>query len=99
MLKILLLQARNPDDPVRHEERQSFATRAGLSLEQIVPWDLLGGPPTLSEARMFDAVMVGGSGDYYVSKRSLPHFEAQLEFVAEIVATGHPRRPKSGPTS
>ena len=89
-LKVLLLQARNPDDPVRHEERRSFAAKTGLALEQIVPWDLLGGPPTLSEARMFDAVMVGGSGDYYVSKRSLPHFEAQLEFVADIVATGHP---------
>lgn len=89
-LKILLLQARNQDDPVRQEERRSFAAKTGLALEQVVPWDLLGGPPTLTEARMFDAVMVGGSGDYYVSNRSLPHFEAQLDFVGEIVATGHP---------
>jgi GMP synthase (glutamine-hydrolysing) len=34
--------------------------------------------------------MVGGSGDYYVSKRSLPQFERQLELLAEIAETGFP---------
>lgn len=89
-LRILLLQARNPDDPVRHEERQSFADKTGLALEQIVPHDLLAGPPAISRLSEVDAVMVGGSGDYYVSKRSLPEFDAQLETLAEIVDRGKP---------
>jgi GMP synthase (glutamine-hydrolysing) len=89
-LRILLLQARNADDPVRQEERQSFADKTGLDLEQIVPHDLLGGPPAMRQVRHFDAVMVGGSGDYYVSKRSLPQFDAQLEILAEIAARGLP---------
>jgi GMP synthase (glutamine-hydrolysing) len=89
-LRILLLQARNANDPVRQEERQSFADKTGLSLEQIVPHDLLEGPPAMQQVRRFDAVMVGGSGDYYVSKRSLPQFDAQLEVLAEIVARGLP---------
>ena len=89
-LKILLLQARNPDDPVRHEERQSFAAKTGLPLDQIVPHDLLTGPPTLDKVKKFDALMVGGSGDYYVSKRSLPEFDAQLELLATVAETGFP---------
>lgn len=89
-LKILLLQARNDDDPVRHEERRSFAEKTGLPVEQIVPHDLLSGPPSVAQLRRHDAVMVGGSGDYYVSKRSLPHFRSQLDFLAGVVDRGHP---------
>ncbi len=66
--RILLLQARNHDDLARLEERQSFADKARLDIEQIVPYDLLSGTPTLREALGYDALMVGGSGDFYVSK-------------------------------
>jgi len=89
-LKVLLLQARNPDDPVRGEECQSFADKTGLPVEQIIPHDLLSGPPSIERVRQFDAVMVGGSGDYYVSKRSLPSFDAQLDLLGTVVATGFP---------
>lgn len=88
--RVLLLQARNPEDPVREEERRSFSEKTGLSLEQIVPHDLLTGPPSIEQVRLFDAVMVGGSGDYYVSKRSLPEFDSQLELLASIAETGFP---------
>ena len=44
----------------------------------------------MRQVRQFDAVMVGGSGDYYVSKRSLPDFDAQLELLATVAATGFP---------
>ena len=89
-VRVLLLQARNPDDPVRSEERQSFADKTGLPLERIVPHDLLSGPPSVAEVRRFDAIMVGGSGDYYVSKRSLPEFDAQLDMLSTMAASGFP---------
>ena len=89
-LRILLLQARNEDDPMRHAERRSFADKTGLQLDQIVPHDLLAGPPGLAALETHDALMVGGSGDYYVSNRSLPHFDAQLDFLREVVGRGHP---------
>lgn len=89
-LRVLLLQARNPEDPVREEERQSFSNKTGLPLERIVPHDLLSGPPSMRQVKQFDAVMVGGSGDYYVSKRSLPEFDAQLELLAAVADTGFP---------
>jgi GMP synthase (glutamine-hydrolysing) len=89
-LKILLLQARNHGDLAKTEERQSFAERAGLDLEQIVPHDLLSGPPTLRQVLQHDAMMVGGSGDYYVSKGNLPGFQQVLDLLQEVVARGHP---------
>jgi GMP synthase (glutamine-hydrolysing) len=88
--RILLLQARSPGDPVREEERRSFAGKTGLPLENIVPWDLLTGPPEISDVLAYDALMVGGSADYYVSNRSLPRFMDQLALLGEVVDRGHP---------
>jgi GMP synthase (glutamine-hydrolysing) len=34
--------------------------------------------------------MMGGSGDFYVSKRNLPGFERLLETLAEVVEVAHP---------
>lgn len=89
-LKILLLQARNHDDLAKDEERRSFAQKAGLDIEQIVPHDLLAEPPSLRKVISYDAMMVGGSGDYYVSKGNLPGFSQVLETIQEVVARGHP---------
>jgi len=88
--KILLLQARNHGDLSKEEERQSFADRAGLDVAQFIPYDLLTAPPSLKEVRRFDALMVGGSGDYYVSKGNLPHFAEVLNLLQEVTAQGHP---------
>ncbi len=75
---------------MREEERKSFAARAGLDIDRFVPHDLLQGPPSLRRVRSFDALMVGGSGDYYVSKGNLPSFSALLDLLRDVVATGHP---------
>lgn len=71
-LRFLLLQAHHADDPARADERRSFALRSGLELAQIVPWDLLVAAPTLADVRRYDALLIGGSGDFYVSKGDLP---------------------------
>lgn len=75
---------------MRREERISFATKAGLDLAQFVPHDLLGGPPTLGQIRAHDAMMVGGSGDYYVSKRNLPAFDELLDVLRDVIEVGYP---------
>ena len=89
-MKILLLQARHIDDRARLDERHSFAEKARLLDEQIVPFDLLTGTPSLAEVRKHDALMIGGSGDYYVSKKNLPSYEAVLDLLREVVDSGHP---------
>jgi len=89
-IKILLLQARYQDDLARQEERQSFADRAGIDIEQIIPHDLLESPPTLAKIRQYDALMVGGSGAFSVSQYNLPGQPAVLDVLAEVVEKGHP---------
>ena len=58
--------------------------------EQFHQHDLLTGPPELRRVLEHDAMMVGGSGDYYVSKRNLHAFDELLEVLAEVTAAGHP---------
>ncbi len=89
-LRILLLQARDEDDPMREEEVLSFAEKSGLTPEQFDQHDLLAGPPELSRVLGYDAMMVGGSGDYYVSKRNLTAFDDLMGVLSEVVAAGHP---------
>ena len=89
-LSILLLQARKPDDPVKEDERRSFARRTGLDPDQFVSFNLLERPPTMADFRAHDAVMVGGSGDFYVSRRDLPHHDATVEAMGELVETETP---------
>jgi len=87
---VLLLQARVPEDPMLDQERRCFASTSGLSEEKLKTHDLCQGPPSLAEVRRHDAVMVGGAGDYYVSKGNLPHFEGFLDLLRAIVDTRHP---------
>ena len=89
-IRILLLQAREKDDPVREEERCSFAYKAEIDPEQVETHDLLTGPPSPASLRRFDALMIGGSGDFYVSDDSLPEIEDNLEFLRDIAAEGFP---------
>ncbi|MCP4426102.1 MAG: type 1 glutamine amidotransferase [Chloroflexi bacterium] len=89
-IKILLLQARHADDAARMEERASFAQMAGVDETAVIPFDLLTDTLTLADIRRYDALMVGGSGDYYVSKGNLPNFQAVLDLLSEVVAVGHP---------
>jgi GMP synthase (glutamine-hydrolysing) len=89
-LKILLLQARLPDDPMRAHEHRCFAEQCGLAPEQIICHNLATGCPSTTALSGIDAVMVGGAGDYYVSRGDLPEFDRVIEFFAEIVTRGFP---------
>ena len=87
---ILLLQARNLDDPAKLEERTAFVDKAGIPLSCLITHDLLDGPPTIEQGLRYDALMIGGSGDYNVSDRSLPYIEKTCALLREVVEVGHP---------
>ena len=75
---------------MRHHELACFAERSGQPEGAFEVHDLLEGPPSLHAARSYDAVMVGGSGDYYVSQNNLPHQEHFHGFLAELAQAGPP---------
>jgi GMP synthase (glutamine-hydrolysing) len=61
-----------------------------LDIEQIVPFDLLSSTLSFAEIRKYEALMIGGSGDFYVSKGNLPGYEDVLQILREVVDVGHP---------
>ncbi len=88
--RMLVLQARRADDPMREHERLCFVRATGLPDENVSCWDLCGGPPRLSDVRRFDALSVGGSGDFDVTRRNLPEFERLLDLLRDVVEASHP---------
>lgn len=67
-MRYRLLQARLSDDPVRAEERASFALQLGVEVDDIEPFDLLS--EDLHWERLVDgvdALLVGGSGAFSVT--------------------------------
>jgi GMP synthase (glutamine-hydrolysing) len=63
-LRYLLLQIRNPDDPMRVQEVGCFAEVLHCDRQQIQVFDLLSGVPSPGQLDQVDMVMLGGSGHY-----------------------------------
>lgn len=66
--RFLLLQIRNPDDPMRGHEVECFATALHCSARDIDVIDLITQPPAHEQVDRYDAVLIGGSGDYSVAE-------------------------------
>lgn len=88
--KILLLQAREPGDPMLDHELECFARRCGLEPEAFesvnmsaaeLGAELLDGP---------DGVMVGGAGEYSVVKGGFDWHEPMLDLMRAVVQKGVP---------
>lgn len=68
MNNYLLLQIRNPNDPMRRQEVDCFSRALACEHEQIEVFDLLSGVPTVQQLDRVDVVLLGGSGDYSVAE-------------------------------
>jgi GMP synthase (glutamine-hydrolysing) len=89
MDKFLLLQVRNPDDPMRTQEVQCFAKALGCQPDQIRVFDLLAGVPTVKQLDQVDVVLLGGSGDYSVAEGG-DWLEVALEAMRELYELSKP---------
>ena len=83
-LRFLLLQARNPNDRVRDEERDAFADRLGVGANQIRQVDILNDRLDLSLANEADAILVGGAGEYGVVGPT-PAIQGMIDFLVGAV--------------
>ena len=88
-MKFRLMQARLPSDPVRYEERVAFAAKLQVPVEDVVSWDLLTGVDVDALTDGYDAVLVGGSGEFGVCDDAewLPAF---FDALAELCARRTP---------
>ncbi|MHC4949323.1 MAG: type 1 glutamine amidotransferase [Planctomycetota bacterium] len=85
----LLLQVRNPDDPMAGHEVDCFIQALQCAPERLAVHDLIAGRPTPAELEENDCVLLGGSGDYSVAKGG-PWLPAALEAMAELAEMDKP---------
>ncbi len=83
--KILLLQAREPGDPMLEHELGCFAERCGLAAEAFEPVNMSADPLGEHLFEQADGVMVGGAGEYSVAKGGFDWHEPMLELMRTIV--------------
>ena len=65
-MKYLLLQIRDPDDPIREHEIRCFAQTLACDRDRILIHDLIRKEPEREQFHEVDAVLIGGSGKYSV---------------------------------
>ena len=82
-LRYLLLQVRNPDDPMRGHEVDCFASTLRCPPSRIRAVDLLRDRPGRAAFDDADIVLLGGSGDYSVAEGG-PWMEFALDAMRRL---------------
>ena len=88
--RILLLQARAPDDPILEHELDCFVRRTGLpraSFRAVNMAEVDFGPHLLDDV---DLVTVGGAGDYSVVQGGFDWHEEMLALIGLVCERGTP---------
>ena len=87
--RFLLLQVRNPGDPMAAQEIRCFARSLPCTPSCIEVFDLLSGVPSKSALKRADVVLLGGSGEYSVV-RGGPWLSGALDTMVDLYAEGRP---------
>lgn len=88
-LSFCLLQIRNAADPVKGHEFDCFVRRLEVAPEQVTSVDVLTDALDEGLYEQYDAVLIGGSGEYSVLDRVDP-IQRLLRFVGETAERGFP---------
>lgn len=89
MAKYLLIQARNDSDIAKPEEHSSFALQLGVDVSAIDQFDIFKEEMIVDRAEKYDAILVGGSGEYSVLDNH-PTIIRFNNFVGELSNIGKP---------
>jgi GMP synthase (glutamine-hydrolysing) len=88
-LTYLLIQIRNPGDPIREQEVDCFARALQCEPRRIRPINLIAEAPSARELDAVDAVLIGGSGEYSVTVEG-DWLDRGLDAMRELYATSKP---------
>lgn len=89
-MKILLLQARNADDPILQHEHYCFAKGCHLDPDCFRRVNLAVDAFGVDDVAGVDAVMVGGSGDYSLATGGFDWHDDFLELMRGVIRSGVP---------
>jgi GMP synthase (glutamine-hydrolysing) len=85
----LLLQVREPEDPIKDHEVNCFRRALQTQNGRIQIFDLLSGVPPQDLLDSVDVVLIGGSGDHSVV-RGGPWLQGALDAMVELYEEGKP---------
>lgn len=88
-MRILILQIRNPGDPMIEAEIAAFAKTMRRNPEEFTVSSLLQDPPREQDFRPYDLLLIGGSGDYSATTND-PWIEPACESLRSAVNSGKP---------
>lgn len=88
-LRFLLLQLRNPDDPMAPHEITAFERAIHPLAARIKVFDLLAGPLRRKQLEEADFVLMGGSGDYSAASGG-PWLDMAMDSLRTVHASGVP---------
>lgn len=71
-------------------ERGCFITATRRHVEELHFRNVMGGVPTAEEVTAYDAVIIGGSGDFSVVERDQPFFDPMTRLLRELVNQSFP---------
>lgn len=89
-MRLLVLQSRFPSDPMLDHERGCFIAATGLETDELHFRNVMGGVPTVDEVVAYDAVILGGSGDFSVAERDQPFFQPMTGLLRGLVDVSFP---------
>jgi len=89
-MRLLILQSRFASDPMLEHERGCFIATTRRAVEELHFRNVMGGVPTVEEVTAYDAVIIGGSGDFSVVERDQHFFEPMSELLRDLVDVSFP---------
>jgi len=83
---ILLIQARQPGDPILEHEFECFIAQTPLSPEAFTAVNMAESPMAPELLDRVDMVMVGGAGDYSLVERNFERHEELIDLIDVVLA-------------
>jgi GMP synthase (glutamine-hydrolysing) len=89
-MRLLILQSRFASDPMLEHERDCYVATTGRRVEELHFRNVVGGVPTVEEVTAYDAVIIGGSGDFSVAEGDQVFFEPMADLLLGLVGLSFP---------
>lgn len=90
VMRLLILQSRFMSDPMLEHERECFIAATAREVDELHFRNVMGGVPSVGEVTAYQAVIIGGSGDFSVVERDQDFFEPMSALLRALIDLSFP---------